>query len=126
MEPDDQQRWEDRVNQELEKSARLSAYSRVEVLLISWEKEEAGFKAEGDELGRMFRDLFQFSTQEFQIPLEDSHLRVHQFITQSALALSTLAKRTNSSALLIIHYGGHADRNDRKHDGEEKRAVWCT
>jgi len=126
MQPAEQQRWEERVNQELEKSARLSAYTSVKVLLISWEGEEAGFRDEGRDLGRMFRETFQFSTQDFEIPLENSYLRTHQFITQSALTLSASVKHSKGSALLIIHYGGHADRNDRRHDGEEKRAVWCT
>jgi hypothetical protein len=126
MQPGDQQRWEDKVNQKLEKSARLSTYANAQVLLVSWEGEEPGFKKEGDDLGRMFRETFLFSTQDFEIPLADSHLRTHHFITQSALTLSESVKNTKGSALLIIHYGGHADRNDRKHDGEEKRAVWCT
>jgi hypothetical protein len=123
---EDGQPWEDRINRELEKSARLSTYTSVQVLLITWQGEEQGFKDEGKELGRMFQETFQYSAQEFEIPLESSYLRLHQFITHTALDLSASVNHTNGSALLIIHYGGHADRNDRRNDGEEKRAVWCT
>lgn len=117
---------EQRVNKELEKSARLSAYTSAHALLLSWSGEESSFRAEGNDLGRMFRDTLNFTTQDFEIPLEASYLRTHHFVTQSALDLSQAVKHTKGSALLVIHYGGHADRNDRRHDGEEKRAMWCT
>jgi hypothetical protein len=91
--------WEDRVNREFEKSARLSIYVNVQVLLITWEGEEQSFKDKGKDLGHTFQGMFRFSVQEFEILLEASYLRLHQFITRSTLGLSESVKHANGSAL---------------------------
>jgi hypothetical protein len=123
MKPD----WESHINQQLELSTRSRVYACVKVLILYWDGGDPGFEAEGRELGQLFADkeTFNFAVEEFAIPRSNSYLKLHNFIIQSLLHLSSYADEKRGASLLIIRYGGHGDRNDDKHDGEEKRSVWA-
>ncbi|KAI8930877.1 hypothetical protein NX059_011894 [Plenodomus lindquistii] len=125
-ESDNHARTVELLNDELAKSARLSTYTRVQVLVLYWQGEVEGFKDEGLQLGEFFGKSFNYAVEYFEIPRSESYLRLHHFITQKSLALSEYLNEGRGMSLLIIHYGGHGDRNDRKHEGEEKRAVWAS
>jgi hypothetical protein len=114
------------LNEQLAKSARLSTYTTVKVLILFWQGEDEGFKEEGLQLGEFFETTFQYTVEQFEIPKIASYLKLHQFITRESLDLSSRSNKANEASLLIVHYGGHGDRNDRKNEGEEKRAVWAS
>ncbi|KAF4629756.1 hypothetical protein G7Y89_g8388 [Cudoniella acicularis] len=119
--------WEKHINKQLELSIRFRAYVCVKVLILYWEEGDEGFKREGRDLGRILEDkeTFNFEVEEFAIPTSKSYLQLHNFITTSLLSVSDYADNKRGASLLIIHYGGHGDRNDDKHNGEEKRSVWA-
>jgi hypothetical protein len=114
------------LNEQLAKSARLSAYTTVKVLILFWQNEEEGFKEEGLRLGEFFETTFQYTVEQFEIPKVASYLKLHQFIGRESLDLLSRSNKANEASLLIIHYGGYGDRNDRKNEGEERRAVWAS
>ena len=121
--PDEQLR--DTLNKELDLRSRSQAYTFVQVLILYWNDGDSDFRAEGLELGKLFEESFKYSVQFFPIPTNQSYLALHQFVTQWALFASQREQEDRGRALLIIHYGGHADRNDDRHSGEEKRSVWA-
>jgi hypothetical protein len=119
--------WEKYINSQIELSASSRSYVCVKVLIVYWEEGDAGFKREGRELRAMFADkeTFGFATDEFAIPSSESHLHLLNFIASSLLEASTYAKEQRGTSLVIIHYGGHGDRNDDRHSGEQRRSVWA-
>jgi hypothetical protein len=119
--------WEKHINSQIELSSRSRSYVCVKVLIVYWEQGDSGFKREGRELGAMFADKekFGFAVDEFAIPSSESHLHLLNFIASSLLEVSTYAKEQRGTSLVIIHYGGHGDRNDDRHSGEQRRSVWA-
>ncbi|KAI8713303.1 C2 domain-containing protein [Fusarium sp. LHS14.1] len=98
----------ERFVQDLQSSAKRafpnSAYSRykeVEVLLIRWEEDELEVEWELNELHKIFRDLYGFSTEQFLIPSHNSHRKLN------LKALSFVEEHENEDTLLIVYYGGH-------------------
>ena len=113
------------VNQKLRSSACTRAYSYAKVLILYWQDGHEDFRKEGQELGQMFRDSFQYAVEEFAIPTSQSYLQLHNFVTQSMLHVTKSAEEKGGAPLLIIHYGGHGDQDDDVSKGEEKRSVWA-
>ncbi len=113
------------LNQKLQSSARSRAYSYAKVLILYWQDGHEDFRKEGQELGQMLKELFQYAVEEFAIPTSQSYLQLHNFVTQSMLHVTKSAEEKRGAPLLIIHYGGHGDQNDDKIKGEEKRSVWA-
>jgi hypothetical protein len=113
------------LNQKLQSSARSRAYSYAKVLTLYWQDGHEDFRKEGQELGQMFKELFQYAVEEFAIPTSQSYLQLHNFVTQSMLHVIKSAEEKRGAPLLIIHYSGHGDQNDDKIKGEEKRSVWA-
>ena len=73
----------------------------------------------------MFQDVFNYDVEIFAIPSVSSQLRLDNFISQVLLKIEDEARKTSLLSLLIIYYGGHGDRNDDRHKGEERRSVWA-
>ncbi|KAI1360146.1 hypothetical protein F5Y08DRAFT_55348 [Xylaria arbuscula] len=46
-------------------------------------------------------------------------------MTRVLLEIGIAAEKAKAASLLIIHYGGHGDRDDNIHQGQEKRSVWA-
>ena len=117
--------WKAQLNHRLQSSTRISGYVCVQALIVYWQDGQVGFRTEGQLMGDFFRDDLKYLVDEFAIPSSQSYLELHRYITQSALSLVKKARELNGSSLLIIHYGGHGDRNDDRRKGEEKLAVWA-
>jgi hypothetical protein len=111
--------WAAQLNRELTSLSPSGTYRTVEVLVLYWEDGDEGYQVEGRAVRRMFEDLFRYSVTEFAIPSTESYFHLLGLISH------TLTKRDSGPALLIIHYGGHGDRDDDKHSGQERRAVWA-
>jgi hypothetical protein len=113
------------LNQQLESSIRSRDYTAVKVLILYWQDGIDGFREEGQLLGRLFEEKFQYCVDEFAIPTKRSYRQLQQFVSKSLLALEEQADATQGASLLIIHYGGHGDENNDTRQGEEKRSVWA-
>ena len=81
-------------------------YSQVHVLLLSWKDDDLGVAQEIETLRHVFRDMYNFQVQEYQIPSSkpDRNLkhRVWEFLGHKII--------DNKENLLILYYGGHARR----------------
>ena len=115
----------DHLNQQLNLSIRSGTYACIKVLLLYWQEGHEAFKKESHELGCMFQDTFNYPVDEYAIPSSQSYLCLNNVVTQTLLNMAQTAEAKNGASLLIIHYGGHGDRNDYKHEKEEKRSVWA-
>jgi hypothetical protein len=84
---------------------RRSRYSNVSVLMISWEDEDPRLPVslEMEKLKRVFQDLYQFHTEHWKIPDQNSHHKLAKKIVD-------FVEPTEQSAthLKIIYYAGHA------------------
>lgn len=84
-------------------AGQISRYTKVDVILLSWEDEESDLKilSEIRELSDTFANLFGYHVEEWLIPAEDSHnklqVKILQFLWES-----------NPSHLKIVYYAGHA------------------
>ncbi|KAI1414646.1 hypothetical protein F5Y13DRAFT_197189 [Hypoxylon sp. FL1857] len=107
------------LNEDLKSSVKFHGYADVKVLVLYWQDEHEGFKAEGEAVYRTFEDVFHYPVREFPIPSMNSLVQLSKFV------LEEIPKDAERSSLCIIHYGGHGDRDDRKHEGQERRSVWA-
>ena len=93
-------------------------YDKVYVHLIYWaNSDDPGFKSEAQELKALFQDL-HYVVDEFEIPRVDSQ----GFLTSDIFRF--WERIDDKRTLGIIHYGGHADRDDGR--TSERRAVWAS
>lgn len=114
----------EQINEKLKDYDTINKYTVVKVLVLYWEDgDHKGFKAEGAAIGNMFQRLFNFDVEYFSIPSVNSHIHLDTVVAQTLLALSSTTSK--GQRLLIIHYGGHGDPNNKHHAGEEKRSVWA-
>ncbi|KAF5018727.1 hypothetical protein F66182_9286 [Fusarium sp. NRRL 66182] len=82
-------------------NSAYSRYKEVEVLLIRWEEDELEVEWELNELHKVFRDLYGFTTEQFLIPTQNSHRKLNH------KALSFVEEHENEETLLVVYYGGH-------------------
>jgi hypothetical protein len=75
-------------------------YSRVIVLLLSWEDDDLGVYTEINQLENVFANMYHFDVEKFEIPSLEPVMRVNECITG-------LIKRGGKDTLLIVYYGGH-------------------
>ncbi|KAJ2992671.1 hypothetical protein NUW58_g2092 [Xylaria curta] len=115
----------DRLNESLQLSMRRSTYASVKVLALYWQDGHQGYKNEAQAVVDLFRHSFQYSAEEFAIPSSNSYNHVLGLMTNRLLELGEAAANARAASLLIIHYGGHGDRDNDKHQGQEKRSVWA-
>ncbi|KAK0742066.1 hypothetical protein B0T21DRAFT_360589 [Apiosordaria backusii] len=95
-------------------------YENVHVLVISWKDGSHDFKREGEAVGRMFSDHFRYDVSYFDIPSSSSELHLLMAIAGCLVKIG----EPSETSLFIIHYGGHADPNDNKNNGEERESIW--
>lgn len=115
--PDDISRWQHHIGFEkfaesLQAAAKAafpnqnkSRYSKVSVLLLSWEDEDPKLPVsmEVDKLEHIFRDLYGFQTELWRIPDQNSHLKVNQKI------IDLISSEDDPKQhLFIVYYAGHA------------------
>jgi hypothetical protein len=83
-------------------------YTKVKVLLLRWEDDDLGVISELNSLRNVLGDTFHFKMESWNIPGADS---------EDALTKRVLRFRKNATTdqLLIVYYGGHADRANHDH-----------
>ncbi|KAF4994037.1 hypothetical protein FGRMN_6071 [Fusarium graminum] len=86
-------------------NSAYSRYSEIQVLLIRWDEDELEVEWELNELRRVFRDLYGFTTDKFLIPTHNSHRKL------TSKVLSFVEEHENEDTLLIVYYGGHGAIN---------------
>jgi hypothetical protein len=108
---EDFQVFKDRANKAFDgafpKTSR-PRYTKVKVLLLNWEDDDLGVDSELKNLGAVFERAFRFETESWGIPSLGSEeaLTNHVFKFRSCAA---------PDQLLIVYYGGHADRLPHNH-----------
>lgn len=89
-------------------------YSQVHALLLSWVDDDLGVAPEIRGLRNVFKELYNFDVQEYQIPSlkPDRALkrRVNDFLDFDC-----------KDDLLIVYYGGHARRALQSNEAP----LWC-
>lgn len=78
-----------------------SKYDKVEVLLLQWQDDDLGVNTEIQELNRLFRSHYNFTTYVRYIPSEDAE----DYLTRTIVEFR---KGKGCNDLLIVYYGGHA------------------
>lgn len=122
------------LSRHLEKPVPFQRYAAVKAIILYWEDSD-GFEEyakEADELKDFFQGL-QFDTELCKIPVlcgQDSELELHSFILEKQKQLRRRMRDLDEApCLLIVHYGGHGDKDDDKHatgigGPQERRSVW--
>ncbi|KAF8847975.1 hypothetical protein BDZ45DRAFT_301718 [Acephala macrosclerotiorum] len=86
-----------------------SGYTKVKVLLVSWESDDLNVIDEVGTLRDVFKDYYHFETSRYSIPDNQStralQAQVHQFIGDNS-----------SETLLIFYYSGHGGIGDFRRD----------
>jgi hypothetical protein len=114
------------INDKLKGFENFNRYAHVKVLILYWEEgDHPGFQAEGLQFGELLRTTLNYDVENFSIPSRSSQLRLDSLISNAILEAEDQARSSKAASLLIIHYGGHGDRNDDRQSGEEKRSVWA-
>ncbi|KAK6080564.1 hypothetical protein SCUP234_05110 [Seiridium cupressi] len=115
----------DRLHETLRLSIRRSIYGIVKVLALYWEDAHHGYHDEARAVAAMFKNSFQYPSETYAIPSSNGYSRVLGLLSQTFLDIGTAAQDSNVASLLIIHYGGHGDRDDDRHKDQERRSVWA-
>ncbi|KAL9089810.1 MAG: hypothetical protein Q9165_005604 [Trypethelium subeluteriae] len=113
------------LNERLKSSIRSETYGFAKALTLYWAEGEVGFREEAQEFGRFVRDIFEYEVEEFEIPTLMSAQSLKGVVLNSAIEAGKHAISSKTQSLLIIHYGGHGDKDDDKHAGQERRSVWA-
>lgn len=97
------------------KHLRTKHYETVSVLLLYWKDDDLGCAAEVDDLGRVFRNDFNYSVGSYRIPSRDPqsslNLKMAQFISECG----------GDNNLIIVYYGGHGGLENP----EETSCTWA-
>ena len=75
-------------------------YSRVLVLLLSWEDDDLGVRTEINSLQNVFRERYHFEVTTFEIPSLKPNMEIHKCVMKY-LDIDT------KDTLRIVYYGGH-------------------
>ncbi|KAL8987232.1 MAG: hypothetical protein Q9177_003541, partial [Variospora cf. flavescens] len=89
-------------------------YTSVHVLLLRWAEDDLNVLEELTILKRVFENQFQFATEQWDIPSQNSTRAL-----QSKLYNFQDAHQEENE-LLIVYYGGHADADRRR-----GRSIWA-
>ncbi|KAL8724019.1 MAG: hypothetical protein Q9181_007025 [Wetmoreana brouardii] len=87
-------------------------YREVYVLLLSWADDDLGVETELTELEAVFRDVYGYRTDQWEIPSRTSHNALVLRIMQS------LQDFESNDKLFVTYYGGHGYMND------DRQCVW--
>jgi hypothetical protein len=114
----------------IEKPVPLVRYAAVKAVILYWENSDRleDYVKEARKVESFFKEL-NFETELYPIPKNDSQIEVRGFITQQQVLLTRRMSTLGAPCLLIIHYGGHGDKDDDKHytgpgGSQKRRAVW--
>ena len=90
-----------------------SRYTGVQVLLLSWVDDNLGVKKEVNELEKVFRQIYNFGTEIWDIP---SGTKSHHSLAGKLWRF--IEDYDDKDRLLIVYYGGHGGMND------DRQCVW--
>jgi hypothetical protein len=87
----------------------------VQVLLLSWEDDDLGVTKEVAELQNVFEDLYHYHVQVYRIPSAkpDKALK---------LRVLKLLENDDEATLLVLYYGGHANKSPQSNEAPIWRA----
>jgi len=92
---------------------RSQRYTKVQALMLHWKSDDLFVLPELEDLEKCFRDHYNFETDIFSIPSENSHLEL-------MLRVGDMVKQHEAEdTLFVVYYGGHA-RID-----ESRQSTWC-
>lgn len=97
----------------LEFTRRDVFYNRVHALLINWENDDLQTKNEIEKLQTLFAQKYNFSTESYSIPSDDSHNEL-----EAKLVSTRNAHGKTVTDLVILYYGGHGMLN------KENQSIW--
>lgn len=90
----------------------LSRYKGIHALLLNWKDDNLGVVNEIDELEDVFRQIYHFQVERWEIPSKRPHNAL------AAKLLGFLDDYESKENLLIVYYGGHGSMND------DRQCVW--
>ena len=76
-------------------------YSEVHALFLFWEDDPLGCKGEVTDLHKVFTSQYNYASEMWPIPSDDSHNQLQEKVTNFK------ATHNKPDALLIVYYGGH-------------------
>jgi hypothetical protein len=116
--------------QRIGKDVPLVRYAAVKAVIMYWQRSDnvKGYFDEAVKVQQFFKKQ-NFETDLYAIPMINSQDEVNYFIAQEQVFLARRRNVLSAPCLLIIHYGGHGDKDDDiHHDGpggpQKRRAVW--
>lgn len=97
---------------------KKSRYSRVYVLLISWQTQDPKLPVEKEikALREVFGSIYRYDIEEFRIPDSASHAAVSERINEFVKL-----NNDSSSDLKIVYYAGHSRLSRNKQE-----LLWST
>jgi hypothetical protein len=114
----------------IEKPVSRVRYAAVRVLILYWENADRldDYVKEAKNVDSFFRSI-NYETEMYPIPQTDSQVEVRGFITNQQVLLTRRMRSLGAPCLLVIHYGGHGDKDDdANYSGpggpQQRRAVW--
>lgn len=88
-------------------------YDNVYVLLIRWAEDDLGTEKEINDLDKVFREEYNYSTERELIPSHDSHNTLEYMIARFR------HNHDGPNNLLIVYYGGHGER------ASDNKSIWA-
>ena len=105
-------------------------YAAVKVVVLHWENSDRleDYVTEARKVTSFFKGL-NFEAEIWPIPEMNSETELHGFITEQRVLLTRKKTLLKAPCLLIIHYGGHGDKDDDSNytgpgGPQQRRAVW--
>jgi hypothetical protein len=86
---------------------RISKYTRVRVLLVSWDSDDLNVDDEVEELRTVFEDCFNFKTSKFSIPDDNPQRTLSQRVIE-------FIGSDSPETLLLFYYAGHGSIKQRR------------
>ncbi|KAK3996012.1 hypothetical protein QBC44DRAFT_5269 [Cladorrhinum sp. PSN332] len=88
-------------------------YTKVHALMLHWKSDDLFVLPELEDLEKCLREDYNYETDIFSIPSENSHLEL-------MLKVGDLVKQYESEeTLFVVYYGGHAKID------ESRMSTWC-
>ncbi|KAI4144665.1 MAG: hypothetical protein LQ340_006563 [Diploschistes diacapsis] len=95
---------------------RSRRYAKVIALLLRWEDDDLGTQQELDDLGDVFRGIYNYQTEQYLIPSLGSTNQLEYKLTDFRRAYDSEAN------LLILYYGGHGGLE--RQPNRPSRSIW--
>ena len=80
-------------------------YRKVHALLLNWAADDLGTEVELQDLGTQLRSQFNFTTEFWKIPSQDSENELEKKLSR------VKGEMEGQGNLLIVYYGGHGQRD---------------